>query len=132
LFTLRSPVHELLLQAFPFPSTLGEVTLHPLSQALCLFTVHMGSGSSPLSCGVFLPPPLLQAFPLLVTVHVLPLLPSPGWLVYLQFCEGFPCPPLQHSGHPTLFATCLYCSYFLLLSSSFFSWGGVGLSRGLC
>jgi hypothetical protein len=30
----------------------------------------MGSGSSPLSCGVFLPPPLLQAFPLLVAGHV--------------------------------------------------------------
>jgi hypothetical protein len=33
---------------------------------VCLFTVHMGSGSSPLSCAVFLPPPLLQAFPLLI------------------------------------------------------------------
>jgi hypothetical protein len=27
----------------------------------------MGSGSYPLSCGVFLPPPLLQAFPLVIT-----------------------------------------------------------------
>jgi hypothetical protein len=27
----------------------------------------VASGSSPLSCGVFLPPPLLQAFPLLIT-----------------------------------------------------------------
>jgi hypothetical protein len=33
LFTQSSPVLELLLQAFAFPSTLGEVTLHPLSQA---------------------------------------------------------------------------------------------------
>jgi hypothetical protein len=33
----------------------------------CLFTVHEGSGSSPLSCAVFLPPPLLQAFLLLIT-----------------------------------------------------------------
>jgi hypothetical protein len=33
LFTQSFPVHELLLQAFPFPSTLGEVTLHLLSQA---------------------------------------------------------------------------------------------------
>jgi hypothetical protein len=31
-----SPVRKLLLQAFPFPSTLGKVTLHPLSQA-CMF-----------------------------------------------------------------------------------------------
>jgi hypothetical protein len=35
-FTQSSPVHELLLQAFSFPSTLGEVTLHLLSLA-CVF-----------------------------------------------------------------------------------------------
>jgi hypothetical protein len=34
--------------------------------------------------------------------------------------------------HPTLFPTCLYCSYCLLPSSSFFPWVEVGLSRGLC
>jgi hypothetical protein len=48
---------------------------------LCLFTVHVGSGSSPLFCGVFLPPPLLQAFPLLIAGHVLLLLPA-GVFVY--------------------------------------------------
>jgi hypothetical protein len=32
----------------------------------CLFTIHVGSGSSLLTCGVFLPPPLSQASPLLV------------------------------------------------------------------
>jgi hypothetical protein len=47
----------------------------------------------PPSCGVFLPPPLSQDFLLLVAGHVLLLLPSPTWLVYLQFCEGFPSPP---------------------------------------
>jgi hypothetical protein len=129
----------------------------------------MGSGSSPLSCAVFLPSPLLQAFPLLIAEHVLLLLPAgvfvysscgnwvvphllwsfppsttltsfpaPGcWvrtaaptlsgqalLVYLQFWEGFPSPSLWCSGRPTLFATCLYCSYCLLLSFSFFpGWG---------
>jgi hypothetical protein len=36
LFNQSSPVHDPLLQAFPFPSTLGEVTLHLLSQA-CVF-----------------------------------------------------------------------------------------------
>jgi hypothetical protein len=35
----------------------------------CLFTVHVGSGSSLLSCRVFLPLPLSQAFPLLVAGH---------------------------------------------------------------
>jgi hypothetical protein len=33
----------------------------------CLFTVHVGVGSSPFSCAVFLPPPLSQAFLLLIT-----------------------------------------------------------------
>jgi hypothetical protein len=53
-------------------------------------------------------------------------LSSQAQLVYLQFQEGVPSPPLRHSGHPTLFATCLYCSYCLLLSFSFFpGWGSV-------
>jgi hypothetical protein len=47
LFTQSSPVHEPLLQAFPFPSTLGEVTLHPISQACVFIYSHVGSGSSP-------------------------------------------------------------------------------------
>jgi hypothetical protein len=171
LFTQSSPVHEPLLQVFPFPSTLGEVTLHPLSQVKCLFTVHMVSGSSLLSCGIFFPPLLLQAFPFLIAGHVLlhlladvfvyssngkwvispllwsfppsatltsfltsgcwvctaaPTLSGYAQLVYLQFWEGFPCPPLQCSGHPTLFATCLYCYYCLVLSFSFSP--GVGQS----
>jgi hypothetical protein len=113
-------VHEPLLQAFTFPSTLGELTLHLLSQACmfiysshgkwvfpcspvefpsqhrfyklscssllgvcccscqpaCLFIAHIVSGSSPLSCVVFLPLPLLQAFPLLVAGRAPPLPPS--------------------------------------------------------
>jgi hypothetical protein len=139
----------------------------------CLFTAHVQSGSSPLSCGVFLPPLFLQAFLLLIAGHVLLLLlagvfvyssrgkvslpllwsfppsttftnfpvpgcwvyatflPSPAQLVYLQFCEGFSSLPLRHSGHPTLFATSLYCCYCLLLSFSFFPCMGIGLSRGL-
>jgi hypothetical protein len=36
LFAQISPVGEPLLQAFPFPSTLGKVTLHLLSLA-CVF-----------------------------------------------------------------------------------------------
>jgi hypothetical protein len=87
-----------------------------------LFSVHVRSGSFLLSCGVFLPPPLSQAFPLLVAGHV-PLLPPeplwPAWLVYLQSWEGFPSPNLWRSVRPTLFPVCLYCSYCLLLSFSF-------------
>jgi hypothetical protein len=98
----------------------------------CLFTVRMGSKSSPLSCGVFLPPPLSQAFPLLVAGHTPRLPPEslhPAQLVYLQFREGFPSPNLWHSVHPTLFPACLYCSYCLLLSFSFFPRVEVSLSR---
>jgi hypothetical protein len=59
-------------------------------------------------------------------------LSSQAQLVYLQFWEGFSSPTLWSSECPTLFATCLYCSYCLLLSFSFFPNWGVGLSRGLC
>jgi hypothetical protein len=54
LFTQSSPVHQPLLQAFPFPSTLGKVTLHLLSQA-CMFIYS--------SCGKWVFPPLLWCFP---------------------------------------------------------------------
>jgi hypothetical protein len=96
-------------------------------QPPCLFTVHVGSGSSLLSCGVFLPQPLSQAFLLLVAGCMPPLPPEslrPGRLVYLQSREGFPSPNLRCSVCPTLFPTCLYCSYCLLLSFSFFPGGG--------
>jgi hypothetical protein len=89
----------------------------------CLFTTHVGGGSSSLSCGVFLPLPLSQAF-LLLVAELAPLLPleplRPVRAVYLQFREGFPSSPLPHSVHPILFAMCLYCSYCLLPSFSFF------------
>jgi hypothetical protein len=170
LFTQSSHVREPLLQAFPFPSTLGEVTLYLLPLA-CMFVYS--------SHGKWVFPPLLWSFPPTTTFtsfhapdywamllllpaamftaltwelrlppspvefsslchsHKLshswllgahPLLPleplQPAWLVYLQFQEGFPSPNLQCSVHPTLFPTCLCCSYCLLLSFSFFSQGG--------
>jgi hypothetical protein len=54
LFTQSSPLHEPVLQAFPFPSTLGEVTLHLLSQT-CVFVYS--------SHGKWVFPPLLWRFP---------------------------------------------------------------------
>jgi hypothetical protein len=54
LFIQSSPVCEPLLQAFPFPSTWGEVTLPQLSQA-CVFIYS--------SCGRWVFPPLLWSFP---------------------------------------------------------------------
>jgi hypothetical protein len=54
LFAQSSPVWEPLLQAFPFPSTLGEVTLHQLSLA-CVFIYS--------SRGKWVLTPLLWSFP---------------------------------------------------------------------
>jgi hypothetical protein len=87
-------------------------------------------------------PPLLWSFPPTATFTSFP---TPGcWacatapafssqLLYLEFWEGFPLPPLWRSGHPALFATCLFCCYCLLFRVFFFfPWVGVSLSRGLC
>jgi hypothetical protein len=78
-------------------------------------------GLPPLSCGVFLPLPLSQAFLLLVAGRAPPLPPSlarPGLFIYSSG-RGSP-PPFWHSRHPNFFVTCLYCSYCSLLSFSFF------------
>jgi hypothetical protein len=98
-----------------------------------LFTVHLGSGSSLLSCGVFLPPPLSQSFLLLVAGRAPPLLLEPLWptrLVYLQSQEGFPSPNLQCSGCPNPLS-CVSLLFLLLISQFlFFPRVGVSLSRG--
>jgi hypothetical protein len=116
LFAQSYPVRELLLQAFPFPSTLGEVTLHPLSQAgMCIYSSR-GKWVFPLSCGVFLPTLPLQAFLLLVAGCVPLLLPSPAQLVYLQFQKGFPSPTSAlRAPHPLCYVSFL----FLLLITQF-------------
>jgi hypothetical protein len=82
------------------------------------------------SRGKWVFPSLLWSFPPSATLTSFP---APGcWactqlpleplqpLVYLQFWEGFPSPNLQCSVRPTLFPTCLYCSYCLLLCFTFF------------
>jgi hypothetical protein len=95
---------------------------------VCLFTVQVGSGSSLVSCGVFLPPPLLQAFLLLVAGQMLLLLPSPAGLFIYSSVRDCSFPPLRCSGCPALFATCLfycYCLLFSLFFSFFPGWGSV-------
>jgi hypothetical protein len=50
-----------------------------------------------------------------------------GQLVYLQFCEGLPLPPLWRSGCPVLFGTCLFLLLFFIIQfvfSLFFPWLG--------
>jgi hypothetical protein len=104
LFTQSSPVPELLLQAFPFPSTLGEVTVHPLSLACVFIYSSHAKWVFPPSCGVFLLPPLLQAFPFLIAGRVLLLLLA-GCLFTAHvggeslplFCGVFLPPPLSQA-----------------------------------
>jgi hypothetical protein len=107
LFTQRS-VCELLLQAFPFPSTLGEVTLHPLSQA-CMFIYS--------SCGKWVFPPLLRSFPPTTTFTTFPAsdcwacaAAPAGWCVCLQLMWEVGLPP-----SPVEFSSLLLSQAFLLL-----------------
>jgi hypothetical protein len=124
LFT-QSSVREPLLQAFPFPSTLGEVTLHLLSQA-SMFVYS--------SRGRWVFPPLLWSFPPSATLTSFP---APGcWartaapalsgqaqLVYLQFCEGIPSPPpVLRAPHPLCYMSLLFL--LLITQFLFFSLGG--------
>jgi hypothetical protein len=71
LFVQSSPVQEPLLQAFPFPNTLGKVTLHPRCQAY----VFIYS-----SCGRWVFPPLLCNFPPTTTFTSFP---APNYWVVL-------------------------------------------------
>jgi hypothetical protein len=133
-----------------FPPLLWSFLPPPLSQAFlllitgrcccscqppCLFTVHVGSGSSLLSCGVFLPVPLSPAFLLLVAGHA-------------------PCPRSRQSlsGPPSLFTVLgrspfrqssalsaphplsrmFYLFLLLITQFLFFPLVEVCLSRGLC
>jgi hypothetical protein len=98
----------------PFQAHWGRWHCTHFVRPACLFTVHVGSGSSPLSCGVFLPPPLSQAFLLLVAGHVPPLPPSsarPGLFIY---SSGKDSPP------PNFGAQCappsFLCVFIVLIS----------------
>jgi hypothetical protein len=99
LFTQISPVQEPLLQAFPFPSTLGKVTLHPHSQA-CMFIYS--------SCGRWVFPPLLWHFPPTATFTSFPapdywvvLLLLPAAMFVYSSCEKWVFPPLLWSFPPS-------------------------------
>jgi hypothetical protein len=125
-----------LLQAFPFPSTLGNMTLHLLSQ-VCVF-IYSSHGKWVLSCGVFLPPPLSQAFPLLVAGHAghaLPLPPEPlqpAQLVYFTVPGRIPLPQSSalSAPHPLSHVSLLFL--LLITQFLFFPRVEVGLSRVLC
>jgi hypothetical protein len=114
-------VRQPLLQAFPFPSTLGEVTLHPFSQA-CMFIYS--------SHRKWVFPPLVWSFPHTAAFTSFPTFGCWACAAVPAFSSrlvrDFPCTPLWWSGHPAFFATCLFCCYCLLFSFSFFpGWGSV-------
>jgi hypothetical protein len=99
-----------------------------------LFTAPMGSGSSPLSCGVFLPPPLSQAFPLLVA-GCMPgshwsLSSLPGLFFTVPGRIPFPQSSAHSAPHPL---SCVSLLFLLLITQFlFFPRVKVGLSRRLC
>jgi hypothetical protein len=98
---------------------------------MCLFTVHVGSGSSLLSCGVFLPPPLSHTFPLLVAGRM-PLLPPepvrPAWLVLFRRKDSLP-PIFGAQCTPPSFL-CVFIVLIAYYSVSLFSPGGGSVCPG--
>jgi hypothetical protein len=92
-------VPEPLLQTFPFPSTLGKVTLHPLSQA-CVFIYS--------SCGKWVFLPLLWSFPPTATFTSFPapdywavLLLLPATMFIYSLRGNWVFPPLLWSFPPS-------------------------------
>jgi hypothetical protein len=102
-----------LLQALPFPSTLGEVTLHQLSQACVFYYSSHGTWVfSPLLWS-FSPTSTFRSFP---TPDCWACAATPafsGWLVYLQLTweVGLPPSPVEFSS-PCHFYK-LSCSWLL-------------------
>jgi hypothetical protein len=132
LCTQSSPVREPLLQAFLFPSTLGEVTLHLLLRPACLFTAHMGGGSSPspvefsslchshkLSCSWLLG----------THRHSRPVQPGPACLFTVP--GGIPLPRFSTQGAPPSLLP-VFIVLIAYYSVSLFSLGGGRSVRGLC
>jgi hypothetical protein len=134
LFT-QSSVRKLLLQAFPFPSTLGEVTPHLVSQA-CMFIYS--------SHGKWVFPPRLWSFPPSTTLTSFSApgcwvrapaptgasLARPGLFIYSSGKDSPPPSWELRAPHPLCHVSLLFL--FFITQFLFFPWVGVGLSRGLC
>jgi hypothetical protein len=133
--TQSSPVHELLLQAFLFPSTLGEVTLHLLSQACVFICSSHGKWVFPTLLWSFLPTAAFTSFPTpgcwahaSAPAGASPA--RPGLFTYSSRKESSPLSSAFRAPHPL----CNVSLLFLLLITQFLflPWVEVGLSRGLC
>jgi hypothetical protein len=131
LFTQSSPVHDHhCYKLSPFQAHGGRWHYIRLLRLACLFTVHVGSGSSPLSSGAFLTQPLLQAFPLLVAGCVPPLLPSLASLSTVLWV--IPLPPFSAQGTPPSLLQVFLLLFIQFGFFLFFPLVWVGLSRVLC
>jgi hypothetical protein len=127
LFTRSSPVCEPLLQAFPFPSTLEEVTLHPLSQA-CVFVYS--------SHGKWILPHLPWSFPPSATLTSFPApgcwahapaptgasLARPSLFIYSSGRDSPPPSSALRAPHPLCYVSLLFL--LLITQFLFFSPGG--------
>jgi hypothetical protein len=114
--------------SFPLSKLTGGGGATPPSLACVFIYSHVGGVPSPLSNGTFLTQPLLQAFPLQGCWAGAATPAFSGLLVYLQFHEGVPFPPLQCSGLLAVFAVCLFLLLFIIqfvVFSFFPGWGSV-------
>jgi hypothetical protein len=97
----------------------------------CLFTPHIGSGSSPFSCGDFPPPPLSRAFLLLVAGRARPhfrsLSSPPSLFIYSSGKDSLP-PIFGTKVAPPSFPRV----FIVITQFLFFPLVEVSLSRGLC
>jgi hypothetical protein len=132
LFTQSSPVPEPLLQAFPFQVHWGRWYCTRFLGPLCLFALHMGSGSSP--------PPVefssLYHFYKLSRSWLLGMCPrscllQPGLFIYSSVRDSLP-RLFGAQGVPPLLVLVFIVVIAYYSVSPFFPWVGVGLSRGLC
>jgi hypothetical protein len=126
LFT-QSSVRELLLQAFPFPSTVGEMTLHPLSQACMFVYSSRGKWVFPPRLWSFPPSLTLTSFPIPGCWALLPSVATSGLFIYSSGRDSPHPPSVLRAPHPL----CFVSLFFLLLITQFlfFPRVGVGLSR---
>jgi hypothetical protein len=124
----------------PFQAHWGRWHCTCFLRPACLFTVHMESGSFPLSCGVFLPLPLSQAFPLLVTGHAPPTPAGPAYLFTVLGRIPFPQSSALSAPHHL---SCVSSLFLLLITQFLFfprgegktvwglGWSGLGSSVGV-
>jgi hypothetical protein len=126
LFTQSSPVRDATATSFPLSKHTGGGDTAPAFSGLRVYLQLTWEAGLLLSCGVFLPLPLLQAFPLLIAGCVPPLLPSPAGLFICSSVRDSP-PPLfgAHSAPPSLLRVFFVVIVYYSVSLFFPGWGSV-------